>query len=67
MTQVSTLWPYGGPGHGYGSFAGKTEVSAVSAPSSRTWAVAQEQRVLAVDAEARVLAVERESRVLAVE
>lgn len=23
--QVTRLWPYGGPGHNYGSFAGKTE------------------------------------------
>lgn len=25
MTAVTRLWPYGGPGHPYGSFAGKTK------------------------------------------
>lgn len=28
-SQVTRLWPYGGPGHNYGSFAGKSSNPAV--------------------------------------
>jgi hypothetical protein len=35
MAQVTRLWPYGGPGHQYGSFAGKAEQVVVPSVTRR--------------------------------